>query len=242
MKSSSKKMETVLKAYVQTQLMACRDAGRACEMASYMKSSTPFYGVPKPERLPIIRAFKKEFVPETFTQYEGNVLALWGLPHREEKYLAINYAELFPQYISPAALQLYERMVREGSWWDYVDPIAGHLVGKVLLEHEEKVRPLIDTFVADEDFWIRRTALLSHLAHKDKTSSRHLFNYCLKLAPEKEFFIRKAIGWALREYSKSRPELVRKFLLQHQEKLSPLSFKEGAKHLVRVGLLELERG
>jgi 3-methyladenine DNA glycosylase AlkD len=236
-KSSSKKMESALKTFVQERLVACRDAGRAQEMAAYMKSSIPFYGVPKPERLPIIRAFKKEFVPESFAQYESNVLALWDLPHREEKYLALNYAEMFPQFITVPALPLYERLVREGAWWDYVDPIASHLVGKVLLDLEKEVRPLVNGFVGDEDFWIRRTALLSHLGHKERTSSKHLFDYCLKLAHEKEFFVRKAIGWSLREYSKSCPELVREFLLRHSEKLSPLSFKEGAKYLVKIGVM-----
>jgi len=153
--------------FVQAELKAQADKERAIEMAAYMKSKVPFYGVPKPERLPIIRAFKKQFVPQSQAQYQANILALWQLAHREEKYLAINYAEQFPAYISVAALPLYERMVREGSWWDYVDVIAGHLVGKVLLDNEAQVRPLIDGYVDDGDMWIRRTALLSHLGHKD---------------------------------------------------------------------------
>lgn len=224
--------------YVQSQLKAHADGRRAMEMAAYMKSQTPFYGVPKPERLPIIKAMKKNFAPVDFETYGANVLALWQLPHREEKYLAINYAETFPEYIVVEALPLYERMVREGAWWDYVDVIAGHLTGKVLLDNEKKVRPLIDAYVNDSDFWIRRTALLAHLGHKERTSSRHLFAYCLKLAAEKEFFIRKAIGWALRQYSYSDPEGVRIFLLENRQKLAPLSYNEGAKHLFKIGLMK----
>jgi 3-methyladenine DNA glycosylase AlkD len=231
-------VSTGLVKFVQSELAACADEERAIEMAAYMKSAVPFYGVPKPERLSIIRAFKKQYAPDSQAQYLANVQALWQLPHREEKYLAINYAEQFPAFIAPPALSLYEQMVRQGAWWDYVDVIAGHLVGKVLLENESLVRPLVDSYVDDADLWIRRTALLSHLDHKDKTSQKHLFAYCLKLAHEKEFFIRKAIGWALRQYSYSDPEAVRRFLEKNRARLSPLSYNEGAKNLFKTGLLK----
>jgi 3-methyladenine DNA glycosylase AlkD len=204
--------------FVQSELAACADEERAVEMAAYMKSAVPFYGVAKPERLPIIRAFKKQFAPAGQAQYLANVRALWQLPYREEKYLAINYAEQFPAFIAPSALPLYEQMVR--------------------LENESLVRPQVDSYVDDADLWIRRTALLSHLDHKDKTSQKHLFAYCLKLAHEKEFFIRKAIGWALRQYSYSDPEAVRRFLEKNRAKLSPLSYNEGAKNLFKTGLLK----
>lgn len=220
-----------LVSFVQEQLAAAADPERALEMAAYMKSTVPFYGVPKPQRLPIIKAFKKDFAPVDEKQYRANVLALWRLPHREEKYLAINYAE----HINMQALPLFEQMVREGSWWDYVDVIAGHLIGKVLLDNEIEVRPIIDGYVTDEDFWIRRTALLCHLSHKKRTSQKHLFSYCLQLADEKEFFIRKAIGWALRQYSYTEPDAVRRFLVENKSRLSALSFKEGSKQLDRLG-------
>ena len=125
-------------------------------------------------------------------------------------------------------MPIFERLVREGQWWDIVDPVASWLVGRTLLNHETAVRPTIEAFIEDDDFWIRRTALLAHLGHKDKTRSDCLFRYCSALADEKEFFIRKAIGWALREYSKSEPAKVANYLRKNEGKLSGLSFKEGA--------------
>jgi 3-methyladenine DNA glycosylase AlkD len=94
----------------------------------------------------------------------------------------------------------------------------------------------VERFSNDEDFWMRRTSLLAHLKHKKKTSHKHLFAYCKKMAHEKEFFIRKAIGWALREYSKSEPDRVLKFMQENKTKLSPLSLREGGKHLAKNGL------
>lgn len=224
--------------FVHDKLSALADSAKAAEMAAYMKTDMPFYGVQKPDRLPIIKEFKPLFAPSTFADYEANVLALWRQPNRECKYLAINYAELFPQFIKIEALPLYERLVREGGWWDYTDPIASHLTGAVLLAEEQSVRPIVDQYLTDDDFWIRRTALLAHLGHKSQTMHKHLFKYCRTLAHEKEFFIRKAIGWALREYSKSEPDRVRQFLAENKGKLSSLSYNEGAKHLVKVGAMK----
>lgn len=207
-------------------------------MAAYMKTSMPFYGVQKPDRLPIIRELRDNFAPETHDEYVTNILSLWQHPNREQKYLAINYAELFPEFIVIESMPLYERMVREGSWWDYTDSIASHLTGQVLLANETEVRPTIDRYIYDSDFWIRRTGLLSHLGHKKKTSSKHLFSYCRKLASEKEFFIRKAIGWALREYSRCEPLKVKQFLAENKGTLSSLSYNEGAKHLIKTGVMK----
>jgi len=203
-----------------------------------MKTNMPFYGVQKPDRLPIIKELRDNFAPESQEEYATNVLSLWQHPNREQKYLAINYAELFPHFIVIDSLPLYERLVREGAWWDYTDPIASHLTGAVLLENEAEARPIIDGYIYDGDFWIRRTGLLSHLGHKKNTSAKHLFSYCRKLASEKEFFIRKAIGWALREYSKSEPVKVKQFLAENKGTLSALSYNEGAKHLVKTGAMK----
>ncbi|CAN5485977.1 DNA alkylation repair protein [soil metagenome] len=231
-------MNDQLVQHVQERLKALANAEKAVEMAAYMKTKMSFYGVQKPDRLPIIQELKRDFQPASLAEYKANILSLWQLPFREEKYLAINYAELFPQFITIDSLSLYEQMVREGAWWDYTDSIASHLSGPVLLANESEVRPIIDRYIYDEDFWIRRTGLLSHLGHKKNTSHKHLFSYCRKLAPEKEFFIRKAIGWALREYSKSEPEKVKQFLAENKGKLSALSFNEGAKHLIKVGSMK----
>jgi 3-methyladenine DNA glycosylase AlkD len=223
--------------FVQRRFGELADPDKAAPMAAYMKTDMPFYGIQKPERVPILRELKKKFPPSGQREYETNVRALWALPHREEKYAAIEYAIMWPAFIQPASLPLYERMVRNGAWWDFVDGVAADLVGSTLLHERDTVRPLMNRWIEDSDIWVRRSAILAHLRHKDRTDWDQLADQCLHCAHEREFFIRKAIGWALREYSKTNPRAVRGFLVKHQAKLAGLSYREGAKHLVRVGLM-----
>ena len=225
-------------AHVEKRLLALADADKALEMAAYMKTDMPFYGVQKPDRIKILRELKAEFEPATQAEYESAIKALWKRKHREEKYIAINYATLFPQFMTPAVMPLCEQIIRQGQWWDFVDSITIDTIAAVLRKYPTDTRPMIDAFSDDDDFWIRRAALLAQLNHKKATSHHHLFAYIEKMSAEKEFFIRKAIGWALREYSKSEPERVVRFLQKNKNRLSPLSVREGSKHLVKTGRLK----
>lgn len=227
-----------LVAFVQQALQKAANPTKAGAMARYMKTGMPFYGVPRPDLRLIERAMRKQFVHATQREYASNVRALWALPHREEKYLAISLARAGKSFITPASMSLYEQMIREGAWWDFVDEIAAHLVGKVLLDHRKATRPVLDRWIDDDEMWIRRTAILSQLTHKYQTDERQLFDYCRSRMDETEFFIRKAIGWALRQYSYTAPDAVRKFLLKHRDRLSGLSYREGAKQLVRTGKMK----
>ncbi|MGO9452642.1 MAG: DNA alkylation repair protein [Candidatus Binataceae bacterium] len=219
---------------VQSRLKELADPARARAMAAYMKTDRPFYGVPTPERAPIVKELQTRFVPDSRTAYERAVLSLWKLPHREERYLAIAYARSQPRFVTIESIPLYERMIREGAWWDFVDEIAVHLAGDVLLANRAEMRPIVERWIDDSDMWIRRSALIAQTRHKAATDRELLFDYCLRRAAEKDFFIRKAIGWALREYSKTNPAAVKSFLKKHRSRLSPLSFKEGSKHLGRA--------
>jgi 3-methyladenine DNA glycosylase AlkD len=223
--------------FVTAQLRAAADPAKASAMQVYMKTDMPFYGVQKPVAVPIYREMKGRFKPNNAREYEAGVLALWKLKHREEKYAALEFAGQHPEFTTFAALKLYERLVREGAWWDLVDWIAVALVSPVFLEERDKVRPVIERWIDDRDLWVRRTALLAHNRHKRQTDQRQLFDHCLRRGAEKEFFIRKAIGWALRQYSYSNPQGVRRFLLANRDRLSGLSLREGAKRLVRAGLI-----
>ncbi|MDZ4832324.1 MAG: DNA alkylation repair protein [Candidatus Melainabacteria bacterium] len=225
--------------FVQSELNKVADPDKAPLMAAYMKTDMPFYGVQKPDREPILKAIKKDFRPQSRHEYEKTILKLWKLPHREEKYLALGYGCEFVSFATIDSMPLFERLIRKGAWWDLVDVVAPHLVGKLYMTCRADIAPIMDEWISDDDFWIRRSAILSQLRHKQATDSKRLFSYCLSQAEEKEFFIRKAIGWALREYSYSDPDAVRKFLLKHRKRLSNLSFREGAKHLVKSGLIIL---
>ena len=201
-----------LVAFVQRELKDRADPRKAVTMAAYMKTSMPFYGVSTPAREEIYRELKKRFAIGSRKDYARAVLGLWKLPHREEKYLAIRVARTWRDFIVPESMPLYRRLIEEGAWWDFVDEVASHLVGTVLLHNRKEIAPMMDRWIEDADMWIRRTAIISQLTHKDKTDHLRLFRYSIAQAAEKEFFIRKAIGWALRQYAYSAPERVRDFI------------------------------
>lgn len=213
------------------ELGSLADPERARAMAAYMKTEMPFYGVGKPERKRVLRRLVEDFPPRSPDDYRTKVASLWELRHREEKYLAISYARRFADQIQLSSLDLYARMIVEGAWWDFVDEVAVHLVGRIVLDEREAMRPTLETWVDGPDMWLQRAALLSQLRHKSETDVEMLFDFCRRRSDEREFFIRKAIGWALREYSKTDPEAVRAFLAAHGEELSALSRREAARHL-----------
>ncbi len=220
-----------LVAFVQAELQALAQRERAARMQAYMKTDMPFYGVAAPARRRIGRRLRERLRLETPADYQQAVVALWTLPHREEKYLAIGVAVDHPRFIAFDQLPLYRRLIVEGAWWDLVDEVAAHLVGRVLLIDRVRTRPLLDRWVDDPDLWLRRSALISQLTHREETDADQLFGHCLRRAHETEFFIRKTIGWALRQYAHTDPEAVRAFLAEHGEKLSGLSRREASKHL-----------
>lgn len=231
--------EQVLADFVSSRFSELADANKAGPMASYLKTNMPFYGIQKPQRVPVFREMKRRFKPRSWHEYEKGVLALWSLPHREEKYAAIEYAQQYAEFINRNSILLYEHLIRVGAWWDLVDGIATLLVGRALRHERDFVSSLMEQWIDDDDFWIRRTAIIAQLKHKEHTDYKQLFDFCLRRATETEFFIRKAIGWALREYSKTSPARVRAFLLENQDVLSVLSFREGCKHMVRTGFITL---
>lgn len=229
----SKTTNSELSDYVAKELRALADAKKAVEMAAYMKTKMPFYGVQKPDRVPILREIKKQFKPADQRAYTDSVLSLWTQPHREEKYFAINYAASFPQFITLDSLPLFEQLIREGAWWDFVDAISSDLVGEAYHKQRKQIKPIMNDWSKDDDMWMRRASLLCHLRHKSDTDEQQLFAFCLRLGHEKEFFIQKGMGWALREYSKTSPAAVKKFLKENKDRLSALTYREGMKHLLR---------
>ncbi len=164
--------------------------------------------------------------------YEANVQALWALPHREEKYAALEYAFNFPDFTDTKSIPLYESLIRDGAWWDFVDPLAINLVGHAFLKDRATITNIMKKWTEDQDMWIRRSSIICQNHHKKQTDERLLLETCLKLAHEKEFFIRKAIGWALREYSYTAPNAVARFSELNRDKLSNLSYREATKRLV----------
>ena len=214
-----------------TRLRAAADPTKAAPMAAYMKTNAPFYGVQKASRVTVEREIVRRYPPQRRADYRRAVLALWNRPHREERYLAIDYACSFPQYITVSSFPLYRKMIVEGAWWDFVDATAIHLVGRVLLHQRDAATPKISSWIDDPDLWLRRSSIIGQIGHKEATDADLLFGACRSRMHEREFFIRKAIGWALRDYAKTSPLEVREFVLANRNGLSGLSFREATKHL-----------
>jgi len=218
-------------AYVQSALAARANPEKAAGMQAYMKTDMRFYGVQKPGRTEIFRHLKRTFPPTDREEYEALATALWELPQREEKYLAQAVAVGFGHFIVPDSLPLYERFIVEGAWWDFVDETATHMIRELILAFPTETWPLVDTWISHENMWKRRTAIICQVGAKERTDTGRLFRYCEERAHETEFFIRKAIGWALREHARTDPEAVAAFAADHREKLSGLSFREATKHI-----------
>ena len=220
-----------LTALAARRLAAAANPDKAAPMAAYMKTDQPFYGVQKPARTEIFNELIERFPPADRYDYQAAVLALWGRRHREEQYLALGYAKAFPRYVTLSSIPLYRRLIIEGAWWDFVDDIAAHLIGDVVFNQRHRATPKIRSWIDDRDMWLRRTSIICQLGHKEHTDQALLFDACRARMHEDEFFIRKAIGWALREYAKTDPDAVRAFVLDHRDELSSLSFREATKHL-----------
>jgi 3-methyladenine DNA glycosylase AlkD len=212
-------------------LEAVADREKAARMAAYMKTNMAFYGVQKADRTRILRELLRRFPVADRTEYRSQVSALWRRPHREEKYLAIAVARAYPRYVTLSSVPLYREMIVEGAWWDLVDEIAIHLIGAVLVGQRRQMTPRVADWIGDRDLWLRRTSIICQVGKKDETDDALLFTACSRRMHETEFFIRKAIGWALRDYTRTAPEAVRDFVIEHREQMSGLSFREATKHM-----------
>jgi 3-methyladenine DNA glycosylase AlkD len=215
----------------KAELSAVADPSKAGPMAAYMKTDMPFYGVQKAQRTPILRSLRRSFPPRSRQEYEANIRLLWNEPHREEKYLAIGYARSFPRYIAVDSIPMFHDLVVEGAWWDFVDEVATQLIGKVLDDDRTVAEPTVRAWTHSDDMWLRRVSIICQLKHKERTNTSFLSDACLANISDREFFIRKAIGWALREYAKTNPDWVRSFVADNESAMAPLSIREAMKHL-----------
>ncbi len=219
------------RAFASTSLASVAQPDKALGMQAYMKTDMPFYGVQGPARAVIQRQLFSEFPPADPDEYEALILGLWDLPHREEKYLALGVAGHFKKFVGVSSMPLYRRLIVEGAWWDFVDEVATHIVRRVVLQEPSSAWPEVDTWIDHPDMWLRRSAIICQVGAKEKTDADRLFSFCEARIEETEFFIRKAIGWSLREYAKTDPDAVALFAMDHRDRLSGLSYREATKHI-----------
>ena len=202
----------------------------AIPMAKYMKNLFPFYGIKTEERRAIFKAIFKSYKDEVTQNAREIALALFEKEQRELHYCGIEILiQTLKSNYSKEDIQLIEKLLVTHSWWDSVDTISKFILGEYLKEFPEETEKVIHQFSNSKNMWLNRSVLLFQLGYKNTTNSKILFFECEKHSHSKEFFIQKAIGWALREYAKTNPEAVKTFV--NSTNLKPLSKKEALKNL-----------
>ena len=203
------------------------DPAQAEPMAAYMKNVCPFLGIPKPKRT----ALSKEFLRQSkkvITVDWAFVGKCWSL-EREFQYLALEYIRVLAHLLSEDDIPKLRELAVTKSWWDTIDCLD-RIVGSVALSH-----PVInDTLLAwstDDNFWLRRLVIDHQLLRKEQTNTMLLEKILVNNLGQKEFFVNKAIGWSLREYSKTNPDWVRRFIAEHKAGLASLSVREASKYI-----------
>jgi 3-methyladenine DNA glycosylase AlkD len=151
------------------------------------------------------------------------------MPEREYQYFACELVRARPP-ADPGFLETLRQLITTKSWWDTVDPLATRVTGDLVRAHPALVHDM-DAWSVDEDMWLVRTAILHQLHWRAATDEERLFGYCTRQAGHQDFFVRKAIGWALRHYARTAPEAVRAYVDSHRDVLSGLSIREATKHL-----------
>jgi 3-methyladenine DNA glycosylase AlkD len=215
-------------------LAARADPAKAPFMQAYMKSAMPYYGVASPVQVEIWRDVFSLFHAETIEEWRDAALTLWrGARFREERYGALAWTGLrqYRAYQTPDALPLYEEFIVTGAWWDYVDLIASRRIGPILASHPRRMSVLMRRWSLDRNLWKRRTAILAQLGFKERTDLDLLYACIEPNLGDREFFIRKAIGWALRQSAWTDPREVARYVRAHEDRLSPLSRREAVKNI-----------
>jgi 3-methyladenine DNA glycosylase AlkD len=222
-----------LLASLRKKLRAAGDSDRAKQMQAYMKSAMPYHGVPAPG----VRVFCKEaFASLVFASaedWEREVRAIWdAAKFREERYcaVALTGVKQARAFQTPDAMPLYEHMITTGAWWDLVDEIATNRVGPIFRAYPKPMRPMMLRWAKGRNMWTARTAILCQCRSRDETDAKFLYACIEPSIASKEFFLRKAIGWALREYAHYDMPAVRAYVKKNEARLSGLSKREALKH------------
>ncbi len=199
----------------------------AVAMKAYMKNKFEFLGVKTPARRKLTKAFFKQ--QTDFVIDWDFINEAWSNSYREMQYAALDYLEIRKKLLTPSDLPRLKKLAQTKSWWDTID-FLDRLVGSIIARFPE-TKEIILAWSRDEDIWLRRLAIDHQLLRKEETDTEFLEKILVNNLDRTEFFINKAIGWALRDYSKTNADWVRDFIEQHREEMSALSIREGSKYL-----------
>ena len=205
-----------------------------------MKSTMPYLGCSATVMRAVCRSVFAAHAVDDEAKWRDDVLSLFrGAKFREERYGALELAgDLRARpFRTLAALPMYEEMIVTGAWWDYVDHLAAHRLGELLQKHPAAMKKTMLAWSRDDDLWKRRSSILCQLRFKEKTDLPLLYACIEPSIERKEFFLRKAIGWALRQYARTDPREVLRYVRERRAQLSPLSKREALKNVVKSGLI-----
>ncbi len=216
--------------YLNQLLEASSNEDVAVKMSKYMRNHFEFYGINAPQRTEIVKQFLEQNglpKPENLSEI---LQEMWQKPQREWQYIALDIFQKVIKKSKNDFLDLAESLIIQKSWWDSIDTIAPCIVGEMLLYLPKKLEEITEKWAFSDNFWLNRTAIIFQLHYKTKTNTELLTKYIKKNMYNNEFFIRKAIGWALRQYARVDKEFVKKFVKEN-ENLSNLSKREALKHI-----------
>ncbi len=210
------------------------EPARAPQMQAYMKSAMPYLGVTAPRLKAALREVFAEYPFASAETWRADALALWrGAEYREERYAALHltgHRKAGP-FQTLAALPMYEEMIVDGAWWDYVDEIASNRIGPLLAAFPRPMTKTMRAWSTSSDMWKRRTSIICQLGFKDAIDLDLLYACIAPSIASKEFFLRKAIGWALRQHARRDPDEVARYVAEHESEISGLSKREALKHV-----------
>lgn len=217
---------------VRAALVAVADPARAPAMQAYMKSAMPYLGVSATPLRATCRALYADLAFASAADWEAEVRAIWNnAAFREERYAALELTAIpaARPFQTLAALPLYEHLVVTGAWWDLVNPVAAIRLWPILRDAGAPMRAEMLAWAADDDIWKRRCAILCQNPAKSETDRDLLVACIVPSLGRREFWLRKAIGWALRQYALTDADWVRRYVADQAEALSPLSRREALK-------------
>jgi 3-methyladenine DNA glycosylase AlkD len=224
---------TTLSVQLRKEMAAAADPTRASGMQAYMKSTMPYHGLRSAQVDEICKKVFADHPFETCREWTVGILDLWrGARYREERYAAIRLISVkaHRQCRTPALMPVLEEIIVTGAWWDYVDS-AAQVVGELLRSHPKQIRPVMRAWSKDPNLWKRRVSIICQISLKRDTDLTLLYANIQPNLAERDFFIRKAIGWALRAYAWTDPKEVARYVRAHDAELSGLSRREALKNI-----------
>ena len=215
---------------IQQKFQEAHNPENALKMHHYMQERFQFLGIKAPERRAIQKQFSLQIRPLPIEIVWDMILQLWELEEREYQYMALDLLKWRYKKPTPDDLEMIKHLITTQSWWDTVDYLSAHTLGLYLMHFQDQRSIVSDQFIKSCHLWLQRSTIIFQLKYKDQTDTSLLYHNIIQLNSNRDFFIQKAIGWALREYSKTDKKSVINFLKNHPE-IDKLALREASKYL-----------